>query len=119
VSPPPRNKEGNKEQGRERKGKELSPKGSNRPDLAAAFAQFWAVYPRKVDKLGAEKAFAKACRSVDPVVIIAGAKIYAAAREGQDEKFTKHPTTWLNQGCWMDEPAKVNGHRPAYELWNA
>jgi len=31
---------------------------------------------------------------------------YALQREGQDQKFTKHPATWLNAEGWNDEPAK-------------
>jgi hypothetical protein len=34
----------------------------------------------------------------------AGAMRYAAERTGQDHKFTKYPTTWLNGDCWTDEP---------------
>ena len=28
---------------------------------------------------------------------------YAAARTGEEERYTKQPVTWLNQGCWDDE----------------
>ena len=30
---------------------------------------------------------------------------YAVEKGGEDPKFTKHPATWLNKGCWRDEPA--------------
>jgi hypothetical protein len=52
----------------------------------------------------ARKAFAVAIkRGVDPEVMIAGAKRYAVERNEQDPKYTKHPATWLNAGCWEDE----------------
>ena len=36
---------------------------------------------------------------------IEGARRYAAARSGEDQKFTKHPAGWLRDGCWQDEPS--------------
>jgi hypothetical protein len=76
-----------------------------------AFAKFWATYPRRVAKLAAEKAFQRALRSATAEVIIGAAKCYAAERNGQDPKYTAHPSTWLNAGRWSDEPTKHNGHR--------
>jgi hypothetical protein len=76
---------------------------------ADAFAQFWAVYPRKVGKLDAEKAFDKALERTDAETLLAGARCYAGDRAGQDPKYTKHPTTWLNKDCWADETATANG----------
>jgi hypothetical protein len=70
-----------------------------------AFESFWTQYPRKVAKLAAQKAFAQAVKKgVAPEDIIRGAMRYAAERVGQDHKYTKHPATWLNGGCWADEP---------------
>jgi hypothetical protein len=76
---------------------------------ADRFAEFWAVYPRRVGKLDAEKAFAKAIEQADAETIIVGAKRYASERVGQDSKYTKHPATWLNKGCWSDEPTRTDG----------
>ena len=70
-----------------------------------AFDRFWEAYPRKVEKLGARRKFDSAVKSgVDPDRIVAGAEAYArsdAVRRG----FVKHPTTWLNAGCWDDDQA--------------
>jgi hypothetical protein len=69
-----------------------------------AFEQFWREYPRKVAKEAAKRAWAAAIkRGTTPAALIAGAQRYAIERQGQDPKFTKHPATWLNGGCWMDE----------------
>ncbi|MBR0746188.1 hypothetical protein JQ582_19845 [Bradyrhizobium japonicum] len=77
------------------------------PDLAA-FAEFWAIYPLKVGKLDAEKAYlAKAKAGVATAVMNAGAARYAAERSGQDPKFTKHPTKWIKGECWNDEPSST------------
>ena len=88
------------------------PKSENRTPLEVLskknldtnlFDEFWKVYPRKVGKQAAEKAFAKAAKITEPNVIIAGAARYADDPNRVDA-FTAHPTTWLNAGRWNDEP---------------
>jgi hypothetical protein len=75
-------------------------------ETGAAFAEFWRAYPRRVARDAAARAFERAIeRGADPAALIAGAQRYAAERAGQDPKYTKHPATWLNAGCWADEPA--------------
>lgn len=69
----------------------------------ALFAGFWSVYPRKVAKKAAEKAWAKAVRAVDANMIISAAARYADQTKSSDPRFVKHPATWLNGGCWDDE----------------
>jgi hypothetical protein len=70
-----------------------------------AFDEFWQQYPKKVAKLAAQKAFAQAVKKTASQEILAGVMRYAAERDGQDSKFTKHPATWLKSGCWEDEPS--------------
>jgi hypothetical protein len=73
---------------------------------AGAFERFWAQYPKKVGKLAAQKAFARAVDGgAGPQDIMLGVARYAAERDGQDPKYTKHPASWLNAGCWTDEPS--------------
>jgi len=67
------------------------------------FAEFWSVYPRKVGKTAAQKAFIKALTIADASVIIEGATRYANDPNRSPE-FTAHPTTWINQGRWDDDP---------------
>lgn len=69
------------------------------------FTEFWKVFPRRTAKGQALKAYAAALRRAFPQEILAGAKRYAASRVGEDERFTKHPATWLNALCWTDEPS--------------
>jgi hypothetical protein len=73
------------------------------------FEEFYAAYPRRVAKLAALKAYIKAIKVTTPDVIIAGARRYARERQGQDDQFTKHPSTWLNGGCWNDKPKRNGG----------
>lgn len=75
-----------------------------------AFARFWDVYPRKVGKGEARKAWTKIVKSgVDPEAIIVGAERYRddPMRRRSDIKFTKHPGPWLNAERWVDQ---LNGN---------
>jgi hypothetical protein len=85
------------------------------PDLAKAksvkspfpeslFEEFWSVYPRRVGKGEAKKAFRNALKRATAEEIIAGAKRYAASKP--DPAYTKHPGPWLNADRWADEPAR-------------
>jgi hypothetical protein len=78
-------------------------KNNRAPPGADRFPEFWAAYPKHVDKLDAEKAFAKALAHTDAEVLIAGAKRYAIERHGEPTKYTKQPATWLNKGSWTNE----------------
>lgn len=72
-------------------------------ETAAAFNEFWSLYPRKAGKLQAVKAFEKAAASVGTETIISGLKRLLPSLKASDPKFVKHPATWLNGGCWDDE----------------
>lgn len=84
------------------------------------FEEFWAVYPRRVAKANAEKAWMKAVRTADPPTIIEAASAFAAIRAGEDKQFIPYPATWLNQKRWQDDlsqeqPGASNGnsHQPS------
>jgi hypothetical protein len=93
---------------------ELTPPTRAGKQVAAdGFAEFWQVYPRRVARGAAEKAYHRIIRSREATEaeLLAGAMRYAGQRDGEDAQFTKHPATWLNGKCWMDEPPP-NGGRP-------
>lgn len=73
--------------------------------IDAEFDEFWIAYPRKEGKEAARRAFAKVTRGhlATPAELLAGARRYAAD-PNREPSFTAHPTTWLNQGRWSDEP---------------
>lgn len=77
-----------------------------------AFDRFWQLYPRRVGKIAARKAWTKALRSAPDHVIIAGAQRFAADPNREPE-YTPHPATWLNAGRWDDEPLPARGGRDA------
>ena len=80
------------------------------PDVANAFDEFWNAYPRKAGKTQARLSFAKATKTVDPQVIITAAERFSLDPNREDQ-FTPHPTTWLNQGRWEDEPLPSKGSK--------
>lgn len=106
--------------GREGKGKEKNtPSTRKRHAYTAEFEEFWTTYPNKRGKDAAAKAYASAVHRATPEQILTGARAYRddGARKRADPKFTKHPATWLNAGCWTDELAAANhsGPRPFWE----
>ncbi len=83
----------------------VPPQGGKPPRVAqgTSFDEFWQAYPRKVGKRAAREAYDQATREADPAVILAGAQRYAAD-PNREAQFTPHPTTWLRQGRWEDDP---------------
>jgi hypothetical protein len=70
-----------------------------------AFGAFWSNYPKKRNREEAKQAWIAAIRrGVDPQHMVDGAQRYARERAGEDPQFTKYPATWLNKGCYDDEP---------------
>lgn len=93
--------------------KETGKEKPSRSLALADFESFWKIYPRKVGKVAAEKAYAKARKSVDHATIMAALGSYTFSDEIQ---FVPHPATWLNRGSFLDEASTVSGKtvpRPA------
>jgi hypothetical protein len=75
------------------------------------FDTFWAAYPRRESKQGARDKFARLLRDgMDPETLIEGARRYAAycRKVNREREKIKHPTTWLNQGCWDDDLGDID-----------
>lgn len=76
----------------------------NKPSLKHhEFEAFWEIYPRKVAKQAALKAWIKAVQLAAPEIIIEGAQRYATD-PNRHPSYTAHPATWLNAHRWNDEP---------------
>lgn len=73
-------------------------------EAACDFDAFWTVYPRKVAKGAAKKAWDGAVKKAQPHQIVVGANDYAEWARAEDPKFVAHPATWLNGERWLDEP---------------
>lgn len=82
-------------------------KNSSSSKLDENFEIFWEIYPRKVGKATARKAFLSAFSKypyLTYLAIIEGAKRIAADPNLPEPAFIPHPTTWLNRGGWEDDP---------------
>jgi DNA-binding Lrp family transcriptional regulator len=78
-----------------------------------AFGAFWLTYPKRKAKEAAKKAWIAAIeRGVSPQRIVNAAKGYAQERRDEDPQYTKYPATWLNNGCYDDEPDPQPGRPP-------
>lgn len=84
---------------------------------------FWQAYPKRVDRKEAKRIYDRIVRKAEatPAQLLAGAQRYAeecrAARK--ERQYIKSPVTWLNKGCWEDEPAPpeaLNRHRATNDL---
>lgn len=65
------------------------------------FEAFWRRFPRKVGKLAAQKAFAKARKTATLEQLLAGIDAYVMHKPPYADFC--HPATWLNAGRWLDE----------------
>jgi hypothetical protein len=77
--------------------------------IAAAFDEWWKQYPKRVARAAAQRAYERITRrgEATPRELLAGVMKYAGERLDQDPKYTKHPATWLNSGCWSDEAQRA------------
>lgn len=95
-----------------REGKGMERKGERQPRATPAldgFSDFWARYPRKVGKGGAEAAWSK-LTTLDRRAVMEAIPAFReqwTVRPPADMQFCPHPATWLNQRRWEDEITKV------------
>ena len=69
----------------------------------AWFEEFWKAYPRKVAKPTARAKFLTKCKDEETFnKIMLGLGI--AKKGWTDPQYIPHPTTWLNQERWTDDP---------------
>jgi len=72
-------------------------------DYSPDFEKFWSAYPRGIGKAAAWRCWQARIKTVDPDEMIRAAVNYAKAREGEEEKFTLHASTFLGPQCrWLD-----------------
>lgn len=80
--------------------------GRRRPktdDEHPSFGEWYTAYPVHKARGAAVGAYMKALKKTDPPTLLAAAKRYRDDPQVQ-RGFGKHPATWLNQECWLDEP---------------
>lgn len=69
------------------------------------FWLFWQLYPRKIDKDRARRAWKKLSPArAMALAILEGLRRWKLCDQWQDERFIPHPTTWLNGRRWEATP---------------
>lgn len=71
-----------------------------------AFDEWYALYPRKVKKIAARKAYGTAYRKVGPRVLIEAIRRQAPVY-GKVNRYVPYPATWLNDGSWDDDVGAI------------
>jgi hypothetical protein len=92
--------------GEERRGEEKKDNRAANAALNADFKIWYQVFPLHLAPGDAERAYMRARKIADAETLLAAARAYAA-KPDRDPKFTKHPATWLNKKCWLDETPSV------------
>jgi hypothetical protein len=89
----------------------VSVAGRRTSENDADFEQWWQQVPRKVGKAAAAKLYRRIVERREATVemLTAGILRYAAEVANREERYIAHPSTWLSQGRWNDEPAKKVG----------
>ena len=81
-------------------------------EIEMLFDRFWTAYPRKVNKVGARRAFDKLQPTAETVATmlaaIARQKLSAQWQENGGQ-YIPHPATWLNGRRWEDEAPPAAG----------
>ena len=87
-----------------------------RDTLDSEFAEFWAAYPVKRDRLDALRAYQKARKGgATHAAIMAGIDAYRAHKPAWQA--FKHAATWLNKGGYLDEWESGANGKPAAIDW--
>ena len=89
-----------------------------KPVENSAFERFWSVYPKKVGKAAALKAFAKVKVPTDRLVDALEKQTKSDQWRRDNGRFIPNPATWLNQGRWDDEPI-VSDYQPSFDTDDA
>ena len=76
------------------------------------FEQFWKAYPNKWDKGKTKTAWEKIFKrkiSERPQLyeILEALEAQKKSERWQDKNYIPHPTTWLNQSRWLDDPKEM------------
>lgn len=81
---------------------------------SSAFERFWAVYPKKVGKKDAKKAFGKVKEDVQILIDAVERQKLSSQWCKDGGQYIPNPATWLNQERWADEMDMNMGHKVPY-----
>lgn len=81
---------------------------ANSSDAGATFDDFWLLYPRRVARRDAMKAWAQMTAAEQMAAVVAMVdwrRVWAT----KDKEFLPYPATWLRGGRWEDELPETDG----------
>ena len=84
-------------------GKETNNTSSKDDEVNYYFDQLWEMYPRKVGKGQARKAYVAASKKIDFFDLLPKLEAYVSTLDGKDKQYMPHLATWLNGERWADE----------------
>ena len=77
-----------------------------------SFIEFWDIYPRRMAKGKARKAWAIALTKADSESILVGAERFKKSKLGKPTEFIPYPSVWLNGEQWTDDSDKPKDQFP-------
>jgi hypothetical protein len=80
------------------------------------FDEWWELYPHKMQKAAAKKAWEKAVKRASLAELKEGVERYI--RDKPPETNWRYPATWLNGDGWLDRPAPPTGNSIFDQLRN-
>lgn len=85
------------------------------------FDSFWQIYPKKIDKGKALSTWNKICtrKNIEPPTfeeIKIAIEQQIKTDRWKDKTYIPHPTTWLNQQRWLDDPVEMKSFNYKTEL---
>jgi hypothetical protein len=92
-------------------GKATEERRQDTEEYSPDFERFWFVYPRKVGKKEAYRAFNKANKPVQLLIAAVNAQMQSEQWNKENGKYIPNPATWLNQGRWDDQVTRKAGNR--------
>jgi predicted AAA+ superfamily ATPase len=84
-------------------GKETNNTSSKDDEVNYYFDQLWEMYPRKIGKGQARKAYVTASKKIDFFDLLPKLEAYVSTLDGKDKQYMPHLATWLNGERWADE----------------
>ncbi len=81
-------------------------------EMGATFDDFWLLYPRRVARRDAMKAWAQMTAAEQMAAVVAMVdwrRVWAT----KDKEFLPYPATWLRGGRWEDELPETDGQSSA------
>lgn len=97
------------------KGREGKGRDKDSPKIGGVeFEEFWNIYPRRIAREPAERAYTSAAKRAGHAAIRNGARAFAIASRGTEAKYIPYPASWLNAGRWTDTIAPA---KPDPDAW--